>query len=40
MTAVLRLLEAGQHVVAGNDICGETSRLLAQATFTVDALAL
>lgn len=30
LAAVLRLVKAGQHVVAGDDIYGGTSRLLAQ----------
>ena len=30
LSVVLRLVQAGQHVVAGDDIYGGTSRLLAQ----------
>jgi cystathionine beta-lyase len=30
LSVVLRLVKAGQHVVAGDDIYGGTSRLLAQ----------
>ena len=30
LAVVLRLVKAGQHVVAGDDIYGGTSRLLAQ----------
>ena len=40
LSAALLLLEAGQHVVAGSAIYGETSRLLAQATVSVDTLDL
>ena len=32
LSAVLRLVASGEHVVAGDDIYGGTSRLLAQVT--------
>lgn len=32
LTAVCRLVKAGEHILAGDDIYGGTSRLLAQVT--------